>query len=291
MDFRSKMPSYLFLERDGNIHKELIQKVYKSWIDDNNDEMIRVILKDKREVKMPLSVFKMFSSYSPLLNSENIGKSAIFLPDFGEECLISLIEILSNGVSKRQSLKDPREAVEETKLLARSLGIEVRNLHPTPILGIKPFAQLLANVPNIMVGATDGKKKVDDKMQGSIHDLSDSNNPNESFGDDDEFHGWNFNTIGDGDKKVDDKLEGSSQDSSDSNTPNDSFVDDVEGWKSTTTRDDDGSFDENENEQATRIPPSPKQVTKNFLNNLLNESPQVTTFLIILDILVYCLVY
>ena len=102
------MPSYLFLERDGNIHKELIQKVYKSWIDDNNEEMIRVILKDNQEVKVHLSIFKLFSSsYSSLLSTYSSGKSAILLPDFDEECLNCLIDILTEGTTK--AIKNPKD--------------------------------------------------------------------------------------------------------------------------------------------------------------------------------------
>ena len=104
------MPSYVFLEKDENIHNELIQKIYNSWLsDDNDDDLIRVILKDNQEVKVHLSIFKLFSSsYSSLLSTYSCGKSAILLPDFDEECLNCLIDILTEGTTKAINQKSQR---------------------------------------------------------------------------------------------------------------------------------------------------------------------------------------
>ena len=61
-----KMPSFAFLQKDEEIHRNLIQNVYNSLISDNDDNLIHVTLKNDVKMSVNTAIFKMFS---PLINS------------------------------------------------------------------------------------------------------------------------------------------------------------------------------------------------------------------------------
>ena len=171
------MPSFVFFEKDESIHKELIQMTYKSWLsDDNNNDLIRFILKDNKKVRVNLSIFKLFSSsFSSLLSANSSDNSVILLPDFDERCLNCLIEILTEGTTAAKTFKNPKDEVKDIKCLAQCLGIDLSNLMLEQNLKIQPkvkeslriktFSHILnyAEVPNILSYA---QKRNNDEEEG-----------------------------------------------------------------------------------------------------------------------------
>ena len=170
------MPSFVFFEKDESIHKELIQMTYKSWLsDDYNNDLIRIILKDSKKVRVNLSIFKLFSSsFGSLLSANSSVNSVILLPDFDVECLNCLIEILTEGTTRAKTFKNPNDEVKDIKCLAQCLGIDLRNLMleqnlkilPKESLRIKTFSHIFnyAEVPNILSDASKGNNIVEEDM-------------------------------------------------------------------------------------------------------------------------------
>ena len=165
------MPSFVFFEKDESIHKELIQMTYKSWLsDDYNNDLIRIILKDSKKVRVKMSIFKLFSSsFSSLLSANSSDNSVILLPDFDEKCLNFLIDILTEGTTTAKAFINPSglDEVKEIKCLAQCLGVDVSNLvvieqnqkiQPMQSFRIKTFSHVFnyAEVPNILLDATKG---------------------------------------------------------------------------------------------------------------------------------------
>ena len=162
------------------------------------------------------------------------------MPDFDEECLNCLIDILTEGTTK--AIKNPKDEVEDIKCLAQCLGIDVTNLQLTQSLRIKTFSHLFkhAEVPNFLLEATDGNNN-DDEMEENGQTLSEYDMEDDS--------------IGDMDDDIDDKFDGE--------IPNATEV--VEGNDVENT---------NENEKVASNPLSPEEVTDDSLDNLLKESSQ-----------------
>ena len=135
------MPFVVFREKDADFHKELIQNAYQSFI--NDIDMLNVIFKNSKKVRVNVSIFKLFSSLirsilrdycSDPFNGNNLEATStsyfpeIILADFSEEHWKCLAEILSNGATSQETVKNIENDIEKIKCLAECFGIDMTNL-------------------------------------------------------------------------------------------------------------------------------------------------------------------
>ena len=156
------MPSFAFLQKDESIHRNLIQKAYKSLLSDNEDNLVHVILKNNKKVSVNRSIFKLFSPFisSIIGDSSSDNSPVIILPDCSRKYFTSFIEILTEGTTR--TMKNLKNAVEKIQSLAECLGIKMTNLVSKQKVGehfasrsltIRSLSQQFidSKVPNVLV--------------------------------------------------------------------------------------------------------------------------------------------
>ena len=159
-----KMPSFAFLQKDEEIHRNLIQNVYNSLISGNDDNLIHVTLKNDVKMSVNAAIFKLFS---PLINSiiseKTYATPEIILPDFSVVPFRYLIDILTNGSALlSRSKKQCKILHKGIQCLAASLGININlnkvvsnkedQIQPSEGLTISSLSYqfIEAEVPNIL---------------------------------------------------------------------------------------------------------------------------------------------
>ena len=125
------MPSLAFLEKDKSTHGDLILRAYKSFVSDEYENVIYVIMGDNKKVSVNGSLFRVFSPLISSILSDNNPKEVpeIILPDFSEEEFTWLIEILTQGSTRLKNIGSLD--VLDIKCLAQCLGIVMNNLEFT----------------------------------------------------------------------------------------------------------------------------------------------------------------
>ena len=168
---------FCILQKDESIHRNLIQKAYKSLLSDNEDNLVHVILRNNKKVSVNRSIFKLFSPFisSIIGDSSSDNSPVIILPDCSRKCFTSLIEILTEGTTAAKIFKNPNDEVKDIKCLAQCLGIDLSNLMLEQNLKIQPkvkeslriktFSHIFnyAEVPNILSYA---QKRNNDEEEG-----------------------------------------------------------------------------------------------------------------------------
>ena len=125
------MTSFIFLDKGESIQREVILKAFKSFIDNNDNKFVKVRLKDNCSLNINSAILKVFSStFSSILSKNSSENLELILPDFDEVTLISLIDILTEGTTRRKTFL--KEDIHEIKCLAACFGIDMKNLKLDP---------------------------------------------------------------------------------------------------------------------------------------------------------------
>ena len=167
------MTSFMCLEREDSFQREVILKVFKFFINDNDNKFVKVRLKDNCSLNINSAFFKVFSStFSSILSENSSENLEVIIPDFDEVTFISLIDILTEGTTTRRTFL--REDIHEIKCLAACFGIDMNNLRTDPQdQKIEPRPQSLqirslsrhfvdAEVPNVLI---DDEERMDDELE------------------------------------------------------------------------------------------------------------------------------